>query len=80
MLAKVAEMVKSVANPNGSRSSRNFVFTAVSPDQKQKLPTSKPPLVLTVLSNFVVCFVKICIGIDEVILLIMCGEKQLACE
>jgi len=41
MLAKVAEMVKSVANPKGSRSSKNFVFTAVSPDQKPKLPAAK---------------------------------------
>ena len=46
-LAKVAEMVKSVANPNGSRSSRNFVFTTVSPDEKQKPPTPRPPLVLS---------------------------------
>ena len=65
MLAKVAEVVKSVANPNGSRSSRNFVFTTVSPDQKQKPLAPKPPPVLQLFAIPFV-FVKICLSIDTV--------------
>ena len=64
-LAKVAEMVKTVANPNGSRSSRNFVFTAISPDEKQKPSTPRPPPVLGVLPSFHFCFLGLCLrGVD----------------
>jgi len=61
-LAKVAEVVGSVTNQNTSRKSRNFVFTAISPDEKQKPLTPRPHLVPCILWFSVFSFIVILVG------------------